>query len=246
MINIKLFTAFSKKNIFAAMIAFMMMPVITTAQINGAWTRINSAEGIELREMLLVSACCFVITAFDEKDGKFHYSYGGKITLDGNELLFEYEFSSQDQNMIGIRKTYPMHLENKELSYGVNTWSSADKNIVSELSGSWLFSMRGGVEDAQPRTIGIPRKTMKILTGDYFQWIAYDTEKKEFYGTGGGTYSARDGNYSENIVFFSRNQDRVGAKLDFNYNVEGDNWHHKGKNSAGEPMYEIWVKRNKE
>ena len=36
---------------------------------------------------------------------------------------------------------------------------------------------------------------------------------------------------------------RVGAKLVFAYGIKEGYWHHTGKNSKGEPMYEIWAKR---
>ena len=51
------------------------------------------------------------------------------------------------------------------------------------------------------RDVNRPRKTMKMIAGGRFQWIAYDTSKKGFYGTGGGTFTAKDGKYIENIEF---------------------------------------------
>ena len=65
-----------------------------------------------------------------------------------------------------------------------------------------------------------PRKTMKILSGTRFQWIAYNTETKAFMGTGGGTYTTLDGKYTENIGFFSRDDSRVGASLQFDYELK--------------------------
>ena len=81
---------------------------------------------------------------------------------------------------------------------------------------------------------------MKILSGTRFQWIAFNTETKEFMGTGGGTYSTVDGKYTENIDFFSRDNSRVGASLEFDYELNGDEWHHKGLSNKGDPIYEIW------
>tara|TARA_R110000764_G_scaffold4148_5_gene17288 strand:+ start:589 stop:834 length:246 start_codon:yes stop_codon:yes gene_type:complete len=76
-----------------------------------------------------------------------------------------------------------------------------------------------------------------------FQWIAYDTESFKFSGTGGGSYSSLNEIYKEQIEFFSKDNSRVGAELEFNYKLKGNDWHHTGKNSKGEPMYEIWSKR---
>jgi hypothetical protein len=84
---------------------------------------------------------------------------------------------------------------------------------------------------------------MKILTGDRIQWIAYNTETKKFFGTGGGNYTAENGKYTENIGFFSRDNSRVGMSLQFDFEVKDGDWHHSGNNSRGEPMYEVWSRR---
>ena len=75
-------------------------------------------------------------------------------------------------------------------------------------------------DERQMRSTDKPRKTMKILSGTRFQWIAFDTEKKEFKGTGGGTYTTINGKYSEKIEFFSRDKTRVGMSLEFDYNMK--------------------------
>jgi hypothetical protein len=64
-----------------------------------------------------------------------------------------------------------------------------------------------------------------------------------FSGTGGGRNTAKDGNYTETITYFSRDNSRVGAMLDFKYEMLGNDWHHTGLNSRGEPMFEIWARR---
>ncbi len=65
----------------------------------------------------------------------------------------------------------------------------------------------------------------------------------DFRGTGGGRYAAIQGTYTEVIQFFSRDDSRVGAELAFQFERKGDEWHHTGNNSRGEPMYEIWAIR---
>ena len=87
------------------------------------------------------------------------------------------------------------------------------------------------------------RKTMKILSGTRFQWIAYDTESKEFKGTGGGTYTTTNGKYTEKIEFFSRDISRVGASLEFDFELKLGDWVHSGKTSKGDPLYEFWSLR---
>ncbi len=89
-----------------------------------------------------------------------------------------------------------------------------------------------------------PRKTLKILSGTRFQWAAINTDTKEFFGTGGGTYTFKDGKYTENIEFFSRDNSRVGASLSFDGKVDGKRWHHSGKSSKGDPIAEVWTRQN--
>ena len=84
---------------------------------------------------------------------------------------------------------------------------------------------------------------MKILSGSRFQWIAYNTETKEFMGTGGGTYTTTNGEYTENIEFFSRDVSRVGASLSFDYRLVDGKWNHSGLSSKGDPIHEIWSVR---
>jgi hypothetical protein len=92
------------------------------------------------------------------------------------------------------------------------------------------------------RTPGV-RRTMKILSGTRFQWVAYNVETKEFSGTGGGTYTTENGKYTEHILFFSRDNTRVGTSLQFDFSLEEGKWHHKGLSSKGEYIHEIWTKR---
>jgi hypothetical protein len=65
----------------------------------------------------------------------------------------------------------------------------------------------------------------------------------EFFGTGGGAFTSDNGKYVENIEYFSRDDSRVGAKLKFDYETKKGDWHHTGRNSKGEPLYEIWSRR---
>ena len=112
-----------------------------------------------------------------------------------------------------------------------------------DLNGKWLMAGRITDEGEKRRDISKPRKTMKFLKNGNFQWIAFNTETFQFFGSGGGTYSAKNGIYTENIQFFSRNNNSVGKILPFNYSLKGVDWHHSGKSSKGDPIYEIWTKR---
>ncbi|MCZ6521061.1 MAG: membrane or secreted protein, partial [Bacteroidetes bacterium] len=41
----------------------------------------------------------------------------------------------------------------------------------------------------------------------------------------------------------SRDNTRVGASLKFDYELKEKKWHHRGLNSKGSPIYEIWSLR---
>jgi hypothetical protein len=84
------------------------------------------------------------------------------------------------------------------------------------------------------------RKTLKLLSSMRFQWMAINPATKEFFGTGGGTYTFVNGKYTEHIEFFSRDSSRVGASLTFDGSLKDDVWNHSGTSSRGEPLNEMW------
>ncbi|MEL7341208.1 MAG: hypothetical protein AAGM67_12055, partial [Bacteroidota bacterium] len=104
------------------------------------------------------------------------------------------------------------------------------------LAGAWQITKR--MQEGEMREIHRTgsRKTVKLLSGTRFQWIAIDPDKKGFYGTGGGSYTFEDGVYTENIEFFSRDSSRVGMSLSFQGAVSGNDWSHSGKSSKGKPI----------
>jgi hypothetical protein len=129
-----------------------------------------------------------------------------------------------------------------KLDIGKTEWNRADDGTPGKLAGAWLLTGRERDGVITTRTPG-DRKTMKILSGTRFQWIAYNSASMEFSGSGGGSYTTQDGKYVENIEFFSRDSTRVGASLEFDFQLINGEWHHKGKSSKGEPIYEVWSLR---
>ena len=112
-------------------------------------------------------------------------------------------------------------------------------NGNANLAGNWRITGRMRDGSIQPIEKSA-RKTLKILSSTRFQWMAINTETKEFSGTGGGTYTFKNGKYTENIEFFSRDSSRVGASLSFDGSVNNNMWTHKGLSSRGEPIHEEW------
>ena len=111
---------------------------------------------------------------------------------------------------------------------------------AAPLAGVWKISAREQDGKIVPIHQTGARKTLKMLTGNRFQWFAINPETKQFSGTGGGTYEFANGKYTEHIEFFSRDSSRVGASLSFDGKLENGEWHHSGLSSRGEKIYETW------
>ena len=167
---------------------------------------------------------------------------GGKYSLE-NDLSETYDFYTPDPQRVGETRNYEVSLSGDELRLkeeggDVEVWRRIS-DTENDLSGNWVITGRQRDGKLSRSTPGA-RRTIKILGGDRFQWVAFNSDTGEFFGSGGGTYSAENGKYTENIDFFSRDASRVGASLSFDYELKDGEWHHSGKSSKGEPMYEIW------
>lgn len=213
----------------------------------GAWEWTESGEeGQVVKGVVTFSEGYQAAAWFDAETGNFIKTNGGTWKLEGNTMTEVAEFNSENPEKIGSEVSFDIEWDgpDKMRIVGMETWATRlDAGGPGELAGAWLISGRMRNGDLQSINTLRSRKTMKILSGTRFQWIAYDTATKEFKGTGGGTYTTVDGKYTENIEFFSRDNSRVGASLEFNYELKDGDWQHSGKNSRGEPMFEVWSVR---
>ena len=233
------------KTISICILSFLSFLSLSAQDLQGAWERSQTdAQGVQRTHMAIVAGDFFSEAIYETSKGKFVGTLGGSLKAEGGNLILNFEFSSLDPNLVGTRASLPYSLQDGKLLLEGNQWTRVDDGTPGELHGAWLFSGRERDGQIERRDTSGPRKTMKILSGTRFQWIAYNTETGEFFGTGGGTYTTEGGKYTENIAFFSRDNSRVGASLQFDYALEDGEWHHKGKSSRGEPLYEIWTKRN--
>ena len=173
-------------------------------------------------------------TQFSSDPAEFILTRGGFYTKNGRNFKIEFEFNS-NYEIDSLR----------ELEIGKKKYWDKLSNRTLDLDGKWLMAGRITDNMERRRDISKPRKTMKILKNGYFQWIAFNTENFQFFGTGGGFYTAENGIYTENIEFFSRNNKSVGRVLPFQYSIKNNDWHHQGINSKGDPMYEIWTSRKR-
>ena len=171
-------------------------------------------------------------TVFNAKDGAFVFTRGGfySTTDKGDEVALEFNSNFAKDS-----------LKNMTIAKGENWKVVAIPD--QDLEGKWLMAGRVKPEGEQRRDLTRSRKTMKFLLDGHFQWTAFDTASMRFMGCGGGTYTAAEGAYIESLDYFSRDNSKVGKVLPFEYRLNDDDWYHKGLNSKGGPMHEIWHKR---
>jgi hypothetical protein len=214
----------------------------TQSSILGAWHSQNGS----IETVAVFKDGYFSYSIFDKANRKFIRTYGGTFSESGGQLHANAEFDSQYKDNVGRHSHYSFSLSGDKLT--LNTGGAAVDftridNSTGDLAGNWRITARMNNGEMQPMQPG-PRKTLKLLSGTRFQWIAFNTETKEFSGTGGGTYTFNNGKYTENIEFFSRDSSRVGASLSFDGTVNNNVWTHKGLSSKGDPIHEKWTRGN--
>lgn len=237
------------KKILILPLLFVMGTVIGQT-LEGAWklTHQNGKEVTEKTVVKIFQDGYFSYGSKESSTNKFLGAGGGEFSLRDNYYTETFDFNTEEEDLIGITVEYSLDMVDGKIVTSVEKGGKADVQIWSKISDTkddltrnWVFTGRQRDGEISRSTPGA-RRTVKILSGGHFQWIAFNSETKQFSGTGGGTYTAEDGKYVENIEFFSRDDSRVGASLEFNYKVIDGEWHHSGMSSTGSPIYEIWSK----
>ena len=233
----------SKKLYFLALsLVFFCFCNVAKAQINPG---IYIADLDNVRHELKIDGNYLIHTIYEKDPARFIKTTGGFFEIKGAELAIKLEFNSNYEADEVTSLNIPFAIKDSQLILGTSPRLTLNhfEPVEQDLDGQWLFAARGPDEGQERRGDENPRKTLKYLQDNRFQWIAYNTETLKFHGTGGGSFSSKDGVYIEKIEFFSRDDSRVGAELKFDYELKNRDWHHTGNNSKGEPMYEIWAKR---
>lgn len=231
-----------KKFILLPLLFFFGM--LSAQDIEGAWklTHVNDDPVTDEETVKIYQDGYFSYGTKESGTNKFIKAGGGEFST-ANGYSETYDFDTEDASIVGETKNFDAEFNEDQLSLTdetgrTETWERISDN-ENDLSGNWVITGRQRNGELSRSTPGA-RRTIKILGGDRFQWVAFNSDTGEFFGTGGGTYSAENGKYTENIEFFSRDDSRVGASLGFDYEIKDGEWHHSGKSSKGEPMYEIW------
>jgi hypothetical protein len=210
------------------------------SEVIGAWKSTDGPTSF----LMLVTPFYYSVTVYDTAG--FKSTMGGTWSVSSNNIgITKIEFCSADPSQVGKQLEANADFKGDQLETAMGghkiAWTRIDYGN-SEMAGVWQITGRevnGTMNTMKPGD----RKTIKILTNTKFQWIAMNTKTGEFFGTGGGSYTFKDGVYTENIEFFSRDNSRVGASLSFKGSVNGDKWDHSGKSSKGDPIHEEWTRR---
>ncbi|MEQ7798487.1 hypothetical protein ABDJ41_01640 [Pedobacter sp. ASV1-7] len=222
--------------------AFGNLKAQTATMLNGSW---EFNEG-EKRHHLFFQDGFYFHTV--QQGNQFIGTDGGHYEVKGKSIITKALFDSIDSTGVDSIKEIPFSVTSSQLSLSVPQGEADFQRVdngQAELAGVWRITgrMQNGKITAIHQTG--TRQTYKLLTGTKFQWVAIDPAKKQFSGTGGGSYTFKDGKYTENIEFFSRDNSRVGASLSFDGKLENGDWHHSGLSSKGAKIYEIWSRVGK-
>jgi hypothetical protein len=219
------------KNIFLSTILIL---IYSNHSLFGQVFSFKSLQnGQKIEHRILMDDEYIVETQFTSNPNQFLKTIGGFYKKKGNEIIVKLEFNSNfSKDSL------------KTISISDNSKWKKISGVTRPLQGKWLMSGRVRGKTERRRDTNQPRKTMKILVDGYFQWIAFNINTFSFMGTGGGSYTAENGTYKEKIDYFSRDNKKVGISLSFSYSKKGQDWHHKGFSSKGDPIHEIWAFRN--
>jgi hypothetical protein len=208
--------------------------------LTGAW----HLQHATIEEVLIFQDGYFSHTVFDRANKKFISSYGGIYKPGAITVQLVTEFDTREKDNVGKEKMIAYAIAGKELTTDITgfqqKWVRLDEG-KDNLAGVWRITGRMADGKMNQMQRG-DRKTLKLLSGTRFQWMAINPASKEFFGTGGGTYSFANGKYTEYIEFFSRDSTRVGASLSFDGSVKDGVWNHSGKSSKGDALNELWTK----
>jgi hypothetical protein len=210
-------------------------------KFEGGWVRYHTEELEDVKTVMIVADNYLVATTYTLK-GRYIGLSIQKWTQ--NDLIIDLEivFDSDFPESTGERKQIELEFWADRMTFkGSSTriWTRIDEVSTKELPGTWQIKQRtvGGVPEVMdPNST---RKTLKMLSDTRFQWVEYDTQKGELYGTAAGTYTAIDGKYIENVEMYSRDISKVGVSSGFDYVQVNGEWSYSGQSVEGTEIREV-------
>lgn len=214
-------------------------------ELNGAWKKVNekSADQITIR---LYSDAYFTTSTRIESTGEFVSASGGTYAINETDHIQNYEIHTTSRAITGTYLNYDYELKNDTLR--LNDKNSRNEEVwvridAAEKENVTCWKIHQAFRDSEWKTIADkPRKSLKMLTDNYYQVLALNSQTGEFFGSSGGKWTFEDGKHKEMIRFFSKNPDMVGKTLPFDRSIKDGIWSHNGKSSEGEYIQERWKK----
>src|SRR5690606_21245720 len=170
-----------------SLIGLLLAFGMNSQNISGAWEHLSTSEdGDPLINVMIFVDGYYASTTYHATIGKFIKTHGGSWKLENNLMIENLEFDTNNSERVGTEVSYEVNVLENELEI-VNShlkFTRLDSGQPGALHGAWLMSGRTIDGNSQIRNTDGPRKTMKILSGTRFQWIAYNTETKQFMEIG--------------------------------------------------------------
>ena len=162
------------------LICIIMSLGINAQSVIGAWENYTTSEnGDKLRNVVIFANGYQVLTTYNATTGKFIHSNGGTWKLKGDIMTEKVEFHTDNSERVGTEVSFKVIITDNAIEIVDSNMklNRIDNGVPGKLQGAWLMSGRIREGKTELRDTSRPRKTMKILSGTRFQWIAYNTLK---------------------------------------------------------------------
>jgi hypothetical protein len=122
-------------------------------------------------------------------------------------------------------------------------WDVATGKPVAPLNheGTWqLVSFRYG-EATIWSNVPEGQRRIKLINQTHFSWVQYEVSSGKAQTMAGGTYTLKQGAYTEAIEYAGEGMtEYLGKSQLFTLRVEGDRLHQSGRLSDGTQIEEVW------
>ena len=223
-------------------LVFLLLTIISgqsfSQKFEGAWERFHTEEMEDVKTVMIVADNYLVATTYTLK-GRYIGLSIQKWTRNDMVVDLEVEYDSDFPEDPGYKTQIELEFWADRLTFlGSSTmiWTRIDEGTPEELAGAWMIK---NVEES-----GSGRNTLKMLSGTRFQWIDYDPQSGELFGTAAGTYTAIDGKYIEKIEMFLHDTSKVGVSLGYDFQLVNNQWNYSGIGIDGREISEKLERRD--
>ena len=129
------------KKITLLLALFFSVGLVCAQSVQGSWERSGAFEDKTINYVYLFSGEFFSWTAY-YSDGGFIATKGGHFSVEGDKLMFHYEFDTADPEMVGKKESHPIKIKKKQIEVDGQVWKNTDKGKESPLNSAWLMAGR--------------------------------------------------------------------------------------------------------